>query len=648
MIPNLLITSLEQSKYLQVVTWERLRDILKQMGTGSVENIDAETGFEICRREGIGTIVTGSFVKLGDKFVTDIKVLRVKSKDLITSGNAEGRGVESIPGQVDRLSREIARGIGLSEPEIEETQRPVADVTTSSMEAYAYYLKAVDAMDKVYNAEAIRELGKALQIDTTFAVAYLLLGDAHDLSYSRREALRAYSKALTFSEKATERERLYIEARCAEKLDGNLEKSILIYKELLKKYPREKWGYYYLGSLFRVNERYGEAISCLDRALELVPTFGGALNALAYVYVNRGDYEKALKLFQRYVALFPGDANPLDSMAETYFLMGRLDDAIKMYAKAYEMKPEIGSAIRVAYIFGVRGDYPEAIRWIDRDIATSTLPALLAGSYCWKAYFLAASGETGRALVEARHALAIADSTSNPGMLAITNAAVGFLLLARNESAAARDNLETAIKYQEPPYQVASPGYSATAAVFRGLLALDSGDLQAADGYRAEIESLMPAVRKEAPTALQTINNRLAIFASEIMLARGQANDAIKFFKKHFKIYAPVGSSPVLYSINTPFDQDIIPRAYAAKGDLDKAIAEYEKLLTFDPASKDRRLKNPRYEYRLAKILEKAGRPAEALEHYRIFLRYGKNADPDLPELIDAKARAAELKSSRS
>jgi tetratricopeptide (TPR) repeat protein/TolB-like protein/predicted Ser/Thr protein kinase len=647
-IPNLLVTSLEQSKYLQVVTWERLRDILKQMGGGSIEDIDAETGFEICRREGIGTIVTGSFVKLGDKFVTDIKVLKVKSKDLITSGNAEGKGVESIPGQVDRLSREIARGIGLSEPEIEETQRPVTDVTTSSMEAYAFYLKAVDARERYYMAEVIRELEKALQIDTTFAAAYLLLGDAHGESFSSREALRDYSKALTFSEKATERERLYIEARCAERLDRDSEKSILLYKELLKKYPREKWGYYYLGNLFRLNARYDEAISCLDRALELVPTFGTALNALAYVYVMEGDYEKALRLFQRYVALFPGDANPLDSMAETYFLMGKLDDAIKMYAKAYEMKPEIGAAMKLAYIYGVRGDFPEAIRWIDRDIAATSLPGVLTNSYCWKAYFLFASGETGRALDEARHALAIADSTGNPGTLAHSKAVEGFLLLARGEYAGARDALEAAIKYQEPPYQVVAPNYLASAAFFRGLVALKSGDLPVAQRYCAEMRNLVPAVRKEVPTTLDAVNNRLALLAAEIMLAQGRANDAIKAFGRDFRIYKPMGTRPTLYAVNVPFDQDIIPRGYATKGDLDKAIAEYKKLLTFDPASKDRRLKNPRYEYRLAKLLEQRGLTAEALAHYRIFLRYWKDAEPGLPELIDAKARAEALGSSRS
>jgi serine/threonine-protein kinase len=649
-IPNLLVTSLEQSKYLQVVTWERLRDILKQMGTGSVEDIDAETGFEICRREGIGTIVTGSFVKLGDKFVTDIKVLKVRSKDLVTSGNAEGRGVESIPGQVDRLSREIARGIGLSEPEIEETQRPVAAVTTSSMEAYAFYLRAVDAHEMLYWAEAIREVEKALKIDTTFAAAYLLLADEHFWTDSRREALKNYAKALSLSTKATERERLYIEARCAQTLDGDSEKSILLYKELLKKYPREKRGYYYLGQLLSLElyePRYDEAAACLDRALELDPTFGFALNLRAYVYIFERDYEKALKLFQRYVALFPDDANPLDSMAETFFLMGRLDDAIKLSTKADEIKPELGSATLLAHIFGVRGDFPEAIRWIDRRIAATSLPGVLAGSYCWKAYFLYSSGETGRALDEARHALAIADSTNDPRMLAVANMVEGFLLLARGEFADARNSLETAIKYQEPPYQVASPSYSATAAFFRGLVALKSGDLQAADRMCAEMKSLVPAVRKEGPGTLKEINNRLATLASEIMLARGQANDAIKYFKKYFKIYEHTEGRSIPSSGNVPFDQDIIPRAYAAKGDLSRAIAEYKKLLTFDPASKDRRLKNPRYEYRLAKLLEKRGKPAEALEHYRIFLRYWKDAEPDLPELIDAKARAAALESSR-
>jgi len=46
-IPNLLITSLEQSRYIRVITWERLHDLLKQMGKENVEVIDRDLGFEL-------------------------------------------------------------------------------------------------------------------------------------------------------------------------------------------------------------------------------------------------------------------------------------------------------------------------------------------------------------------------------------------------------------------------------------------------------------------------------------------------------------------------------------------------------------------------------------------------------------------------
>ena len=48
-IPNLLITNLEQAEYLQVTTWERMHDLLKQIGKGEVEVIDKDLAFELCR-----------------------------------------------------------------------------------------------------------------------------------------------------------------------------------------------------------------------------------------------------------------------------------------------------------------------------------------------------------------------------------------------------------------------------------------------------------------------------------------------------------------------------------------------------------------------------------------------------------------------
>ena len=77
---------------------------------------------------------------------------------------------------------------------------------------------------------------------------------------------------------------------------------------------------------------------------------------------------------------------------------------------------------------------------------------------------------------------------------------------------------------------------------------------------------------------------------------------------------------------------------------LDSAIQEYEKLITFDPGSQERRLIHPRFHYRLAKLYEQTGQDDKALQHYRKFLTFWKDADPGLPEVADARERVAEFK----
>ena len=99
-------------------------------------------------------------------------------------------------------------------------------------------------------------------------------------------------------------------------------------------------------------------------------------------------------------------------------------------------------------------------------------------------------------------------------------------------------------------------------------------------------------------------------------------------------------------SHNTPFFKDVVARAYIRKGDIDRAIAEYEKLVTFDPASRTRFLVHPLLHFRLAKLYEQAGRREKAIGQYEKFLDLWKNADPGRAEAADAKARLARLKAA--
>jgi tetratricopeptide (TPR) repeat protein len=133
------------------------------------------------------------------------------------------------------------------------------------------------------------------------------------------------------------------------------------------------------------------------------------------------------------------------------------------------------------------------------------------------------------------------------------------------------------------------------------------------------------------------------IVQAEVLLAEGKVGEAIAVMEKEFVLTAPGMNPPETIMHNMPFEQDVLARAYQKAGNPGKAIEVYRKLLTFDPAGQDRRVRIPLYHYRLGRLYEETGQKDKAAEQYRLFLDLWRDADPNLPEPADAKKRLAGL-----
>ena len=158
----------------------------------------------------------GSFAKAGDLFATDAKVLDVNTKKLLKSVSAKGKGEESIlTNQINELSKEILSGIGISESQIETTEIEIADVTTTSLEAYSLFVKGKENLEKLYYDEARQFFEKAIVLDPTFATAYSHLSRVYFFLGNLNASTTALAKAKTFSTHAPEKEKLYLDAEYA-------------------------------------------------------------------------------------------------------------------------------------------------------------------------------------------------------------------------------------------------------------------------------------------------------------------------------------------------------------------------------------------------------------------------------------------------
>ena len=222
-------------------------------------------------------------------------------------------------------------------------------------------------------ADAINALRKVLQLDPEHAAAWRSLGDQLSASGDENGSADAYSRHLQLSTTHPE----LVEA--AEYLRrGKLRPAEKITRDVLKKDPVDVVAMRMLAAIGLGVGQYDDAISLLERCLELAPGFhlarqnyATALSrrqrfdeALSQIdellffepnnpnyllmkgafLVQKGEHPTALKLYERFLADYPMQAGAHLNHGHTLKTVGKLEDAIKAYRRSIDLRPRTGEA----------------------------------------------------------------------------------------------------------------------------------------------------------------------------------------------------------------------------------------------------------------------------------------------------------------
>src|SRR5258708_14195662 len=114
---ELISTVLGESSQVFVFPLSRLPDVLKRMQKSETEVVDEKVGSEICTREGLQSVISGSISKLGNSYLILVRVLNCNGDPLINTQKAFS-GPEQLPPAINGIAATIRHQWGEPNPTI--------------------------------------------------------------------------------------------------------------------------------------------------------------------------------------------------------------------------------------------------------------------------------------------------------------------------------------------------------------------------------------------------------------------------------------------------------------------------------------------------------------------------------------------------
>jgi len=582
---------LEQSPFLSLVADQRIQRVLGLMGQPPDARLTPRIAKEVCERAGSTAVLDGSITPVGSEYVLGLRATSCRTGQVLDEEQAQAAKKEDVLNALTRISSKFRTRIGESLATVERHNTPLPEATTPSLDALKAYSTAQKVWLSAGDAAAVPLLQHAIEIDPQFALAHGFLGQVYADLWQPVLAAESASKAYELRNRVSDPERFFIMVPHDLDVTGNLEKAQQTAEMWAETYPRD------------VNPR--AFLSWIDQLL--------------------GKYEKSVEDGIRAVALDPDFPPGWNNLAWAYIQLNRL--------------PEAESAIRQASGHKVPGEYP-VMRYqiaflrgdqagLQREAAQSEGSADFGDLIFYKeSCVLAYSGRLQEARRKSRQALDATRSAAHKReRAAMWEAGAAVREAFFGNAREARQHAAAALEF--------SKGRSIEYGVALALAIV---------GNTAQSQS----VAKDLERASEDTYDRfvdLPTLRALWALSHGDSANAVE----ELQIAAPyemgVGSATGKYGVLYP--AYVRGQAYLMAGRGAEAAAEFQKILDrpgivfADPVGVMARLQ-------LARALVMPGETAKAKAAYRDFLTFWRDADPDIPILIQAKAEYAKLQPAAS
>jgi serine/threonine protein kinase/tetratricopeptide (TPR) repeat protein len=582
-----LAVQLEQSPFLALMGDDQVQQTLKMMQQPANARLTAALAREVCQRaDGMATI-DGSIAQVGAEYSLILKAVNCASGDTLASAEATAADKSHVLDALSKASTDIREKLGESLATVKKFDTPLQQASTSSLEALQAYSQGRAATAATDYVNSSRLLQRAIELDPNFAMAYAGISTVYADIGEQGLAAQNITKAYELRDRVSERERFYIDSHYYQYAQGDIPKAREVYERWQKAYPRDEVTYTNLGV---INSQLGDYPAMLEMgtaAFKLNPSGLNYTNLIgAYISLNRLDEAASLAA--------DAQAKKLDS--------GYL--RLTLYQIAFLRNDPKGMAEQVAWSRGKEGSDDE----------------ILATEADTQAYY-------GR--------YRLAES--------LTKQSVDLAVRA--------DDKETAASYWvQAAARAALFGYPGDAKKSAALATQLSGGQDETDllalalaiaGDSAKAEAMADALGKASPTDTVLNSIYLPAIRAQLALNRHDAQKALEELRAASAYESgQTGLSTVSPALYPPY---VRGNAYLALKQGKEAAAEFQKIIDLPGVV----MNNPNgimADLGLARAYAVEGDDAKARVAYQNLFAKWKDADADLPVLLQAKAEYAKLK----